>query len=377
MQYTTLGKTGLRVSRLGFGAMRLPMQDDRVDRELAIPLIHRAFAAGLNYVDTAVGYCNGDSQRAVGEALKGWRDRVVVSTKNPYYGPDEKLWWQNLEDSLTRLQVEYIDVYNTHGMNAQRFSESVEPHIAGWLRRARDQGLIRHIGTSFHDGDEVLRRIVDSGLYESITLQYNLLDRRLEGGIAHAHEQGLGIVVMGPVAGGRLGSPSEELARLVPDIRRIPELALRFVLANPGVDVALSGMNAMSQVEENLAVAADGRTFDQEETNLVRRQLDRLAQMADTFCTGCGYCQPCPEQVGIPRVFGLYNEGRVYGLREHAQAQYARWRGRLPEGNKQADACVECGICEEKCPQHLPIRAQLEEAHAYLTAAPRVDAAGV
>lgn len=372
MQYTTLGRTGMRVSRLGLGAMRLPMQGDRVDRELAVPLIRRAFAAGLNYVDTAVGYCNGDSQRAVGEALKGWRDRIVVSTKNPYYGPDEKLWWRNLEDSLARLQVDCIDVYNTHGVNAQRFAEHVEPHIAGWLRRARDQGLIRHIGTSFHDDDETLRRIVDAGLYESITLQYNLLDRRLEGGIAYARAQGLGIVAMGPVGGGRLGSPSEELAQLVPDIRRVPELALRFVLANPGVDVALSGMNAVPQVEENLAVAADPRTLDQEEVDLIRRQLDRLAQMADTYCTGCGYCQPCPEQIDIPRVFKLYNEGRVYGLRDHAQTQYDSWRRRLPEGNKQADACVACGTCEEKCPQRIPIRTQLEEAHAYLAAAPAV-----
>ena len=370
MRYATLGRTGYTVSRLGFGAMRLPMQGDRVDRELAMPMMHRAFEAGLNYIDTAVGYCGGDSQRAVGEALKGWRDRIVVSTKNPYYGPDEKAWWQNLEDSLERLQVDYIDIYNTHGVNAQRFGEEVQPRLSQWLTRARDQGLIRHICTSFHDNNAALRQIVDAGFYDSITLQYNMLDRQLEDGIAYAAEKGIGIVVMGPVGGGRLGAPNEALARLLPEIRRIPELALRFVLANPNITLALSGMSTLPQVEENLAVAADERALAPEEVELIGQQLDRLKEMADTYCTGCNYCQPCPQEVNIPRIFRLYNDARVYGLGPYAREQYARWGRQAPEGGKLADACIECGECEAKCPQHIPIRDQLKEAQSYLVSAP-------
>jgi len=168
-------------------------------------MIRRAFESGVNYIDTAVGYCNRDSQRAVGEALKGWRDRVVVSTKNPEY-EDEKVWWQNLEDSLERLQVAYIDIYNHHGINWEYYCKHVEPNASKWMRRAHDQGLIKHICVSFHDSNESLVKLVDTGYPESITLQYNMLDQSLERGIAHAHERGVGIVVMGPVAGGRLGA---------------------------------------------------------------------------------------------------------------------------------------------------------------------------
>ena len=178
------------MSQLGFGAMRLPMKGEgteaTVDRDLAIPMIHRAFESGVNYIDTAVGYCNRDSQRAVGEALKGWRDKIVVSTKNPDYGTDEKTWWTNLEGSLERLQVSVIDIYNHHGLSWKRWQEAVEPRLSRWMAKARDQGLIRHICCSFHDTNDALRKIVDTGYPSVITLQYNLLDRQLEDGIAHA-----------------------------------------------------------------------------------------------------------------------------------------------------------------------------------------------
>lgn len=366
MQYTELGNTQLRVSRLGFGAMRLPMRGDRVDRELAVPMIHRAFDGGVNYIDTAVGYCNGDSQRVVGEALKGRRKGIVVSTKNPCYGQDEREWWQNLENSLERLGVETIDIYNTHGVNAKRYAEDVRPRIAKWLCKARDQGLIRHICASFHDEANALRTLVEEGFYASFTVQYNLLDRRLEEVLSFARERGAGVVVMGPVGGGRLGGGSEVLESVVPDIRRVPELALRFVLANAAVNVALSGMSTMAQVEENLAVASDGRQLSAEESGVIDAHLARLGRMAELYCTGCGYCLPCPANVNIPEVFKLRNMGRVYGLRELARKRYAAWRDRIPEGGQQADACTGCGACETKCPQHIPVREQLKASHRFL-----------
>ena len=212
MIYRELGRTGYRVSQLGFGAMRLPMVGEgeaaRVNRELAIPMLHRAFEGGLNYVDTAVGYCNQDSQRVVGEALKGWRDKIILSTKNPEYD-DEAKWWKNLEDSLERLQVEYIDIYNHHGINWERYTKSVEPRLSKLMQKAKDQGLIKHICSSFHDKNDALIRLVDTGYLEVITLQYNMLDRQLEEGIAYAHEKGVGNVVKCQVCGGRLGATSE------------------------------------------------------------------------------------------------------------------------------------------------------------------------
>ncbi|MGC9397086.1 MAG: aldo/keto reductase [Anaerolineae bacterium] len=371
MIYRELGKTGYKVSQLGFGAMRLPMTEVNgvqvVDRALAIPMIHRAFEAGLNYIDTAVGYCNEDSQRVVGEALKGWRDKIVVSTKNHYYGEDESEWWGHLENSLQRLDVEYIDIYNHHGINWERYVNDVEPRVSKWMLEAKDQGLIKHICTSFHDTNEALMKLIDTGYVESITLQYNLLNRDLEEGIAHAKEKGVGVVVMGPVAGGRLGVRSEVLANLVPGVDRVPELALRFVLSNPGVTVALSGMGTMQMVEENVVTAADTVSLTEEDKAVIREHVGRLAEMAKLYCTGCKYCQPCPMEVNIPHIFELYNLGQVYGLWDYAKDNYATFPDSPWIGGKQADACIECGECEEKCPQNIQIREQLKLAHAALS----------
>jgi predicted aldo/keto reductase-like oxidoreductase len=365
----TLGNTGLRVSQLGFGAMRLPMtgegKEARVDRALAIPMMHRAFEAGVNYIDTAVGYCNQDSQRAVGEALKGWRDRIVLSTKNPYYGETEKEWWTNLEQSLERLQVSHIDIYNHHGVNAKSLAEHVLPRLSHWMRKAQAQGLIRHICCSFHDNGDGLLNLVQSGYPAVITLQYNLLDRQLERGIAAAHAAGIGVVAMGPVAGGRLGDSSDVLAGLVPGIERVPELALRFVLANPHVSLALSGMSTLAQVEENVRVAADPVALTATDQDAIAAHLERLKKMADLYCTGCNYCLPCPQDVAIPKIFERYNRGRVYGLWDNARTVYANLGHEWDKG-RRADACTGCGACEAKCPQRIPIRQQLKEAHQAL-----------
>ncbi len=369
MIYRDLGRTGLNVSQLGFGAMRLPMIEDqkKIDRELAIPMIHRAFEGGVNYVDSAVGYCYKDSQRVLGEALEGWRDKIVVSTKNPYYDEDEKTWWKNLTDSLERLRVECIDIYNHHGVNWKFYVEKVEPRVGKWMRKAHDQGLIKHICTSFHDDNDALVKLVDTGYPEVITLQYNMMDRQLAEGIAYAHEKGIGVVVMGPVAGGRLGDNSEVLAGLIPNIQRVPELALRFVLANPNVSMALSGMSTMEQVEENIAVTSDDVKFDEADRAAIDEHLVRLKKMADLYCTGCKYCMPCEAaSVDIPRIFNLYNLARVWGLWDHGKKHYNLIGKDENDKFNDAIACTECGICEEKCPQNIPIRKQLKEAHAAL-----------
>ena len=294
--------------------------------------------------------------------MVGWHDKVIVSTKNHYYGPDEKLWWTNLENSLDRLRVQHIDIYNHHGINWGAYTEQVAPRMSQWMLKAKAQGLIKHICTSFHDDETALRRLVDTGYAEVITLQFNLLDRRLEAGIAYAHEHGIGIVVMGPVGGGRLGVANPLFEGLVSGVRRVPELALRFVLNNSHVHVALSGMSTLQQVEENLATANAPVALCAADEQQIRDHLSRLQKMADVYCTGCRYCLPCEQGVDIPGVFERFNLGRVYGIWEHARQGY-RW---LLDSKKSADFCTECGQCEDKCPQHIPIRDQLKEAHAAL-----------
>ena len=348
--------------------MRLPMIGEgpqaKVDRTLSTPMIHRAIELGVTYFDTAIGYCNEDSQRALGDAIKGQREKLVISTKNHDYGDDEKKWWSHLENSLERLQTSYIDIYNHHGINWKSYGENVEPRLSKWMQKAKDQKLIRHICTSFHDDAAAMKKIVDTQYVEVMTVQYNMLDRALEESIAYAHEKGVAVVVMGPVGGGRLGASSEVLAAMIPNITRVPELALRFVLANPNVSVALSGMSTLQHVEENAKVASDPLALTSEDRSLIEQHLDRLAKMAGLYCTGCNYCKPCPNKVDIPSVFQKYNMGRVYGFWQLARNEYA---GLMRKG-EAADACIACGECEPKCPQHLEIRRQLEEAHIALSA---------
>jgi uncharacterized protein len=209
--------------------------------------------------------------------------------------------------------------------------------------------------------------VIETGYPEVITLQYNLLDRQLEEGIALAHAKGIGIVVMGPVGGGRLGGARDVFQKLLPAVTRVPELALRFVLGNPHVSVALSGMSAMEHVEENLRVASSSDALSREELALVSEQLSRLKAMGDLYCTGCKYCQPCPHDVAISMIFDLYNRGRIYGLWDDARRIYGLLGTLAWLPGKRGDDCVDCGECEAKCPQHIPIRAQLKEAHAALT----------
>ena len=360
MIYKRLGRTGLEISRLSFGAMRLPTDEKgQPDPEESVRVIHRAFDLGVNYIDSAVMYCQHQSEAIIGQALKGWRDRVYVSTKNHYYGPDEKTWWANLENSLKKLDVDYIDAYHTHSINWKKWEEGVKGpnRVLSWMTKAYDQGLIRHICCSFHGSAEDLEKIVDTGAFESVTLQYNLLDRSLEPVFPRIVEKDMGIVVMGPVGGGRLGGESEALRGMLEGAHSVPEVALRFVLANPYVTAAISGMNAIAQVEENCAVGARPESLSEAEHEQVLTTLERFKGLADLYCTGCDYCMPCPHGVDISGTFLTLNTERVYGLEKHAQQRYKGLVGK-------PTYCVACGACEPKCPQNIPIRVQLREAAA-------------
>jgi predicted aldo/keto reductase-like oxidoreductase len=362
MEYTTLGKTGLKVSRLGFGCMRLPMKDGRVDRELTTPLLRRAVELGITYFDTAVMYCGGDSQRAMGEALEDLRDRIVLSTKNHHYDKKDKAgWWKNLEDSLKFLRTDCIDVYNFHGLNYEAWEGSLvgEDGLFKEALKAKEQGMVSHLCHSFHGSLESLKRVVDLGIFESVTLQYNLLDRSLEEGIAYAREHNVGVTVMGPVGGGRLGYPSEKASELVGEVKSTPELALRFVLSNPGVCVALSGMSNMKQLEENVATVSKSGGLSEEDHKRITAAVQERKKLSGLYCTGCNYCMPCPEGVDIPANFEIVNLERVFGLTEHARSRYAALAGK-------AALCRLCGKCVEKCPQDLDIPARLSETVAAL-----------
>ena len=375
MRYNEFGKTGIKMSALGFGAMRLPMRGEGENREvnddLAIPLMRRAFDLGVNYIDTAPGYCDTKSEISVGKALKGYRDKVYVATKNPGKNITADDWTKCLETSLKKMDLDYIDFYHFWGLNLASF-QALDVMSDGPLQaaeRAKAQGLIKHLSFSYHDKPENLRPIVDSGRFESVLIQYNLLDRSNEENIAYLKEKGLGTVIMGPVGGGRLGAPSDIIQGLLKDKpASTAEMAMRFVLANPNVDVSLSGMSDIAMLEENAAIAAKEGHLTQDELAKVNQMMEENKKLAQLYCTTCNYCLPCPQNIRIPHVFNLMNNYRIYGIIDHSKNAYARlMRGEGPGKSFDASKCVECGICEEKCPQKLPIMKQLQECHKTLS----------
>jgi predicted aldo/keto reductase-like oxidoreductase len=370
MQYRVLGRTGLRVSALGFGTMRFKMVGGHVDQELAVQALHRAMDLGVNYFDSAVGYCNSESEIVLGKALKGRRDGKVISTKYPPW--DRSLTAddcrQVIEQSLSRLDVDVIDIYHMHSLDWETAQKVLANGGAvDGARKAKEQGLVKHLGFSFHDDPKRILDIIEAAPdFDVVTCQYNLLDRANEESMASARDQGLGVVVMGPVGGGRLGFPSEQLQGMLPGgTKSSPEVALRFVLANPNVSVALSGMNTVEMVEENAATASRESALSEDERQAIVEALAENRRLAELYCTGCGYCMPCPNGVNIPENFRLMNLHRVWGLTGPARDRYQRL-GPDRENNLNAGACVECGQCEPKCPQKIPIIEQLKETHRAL-----------
>ncbi len=376
MQYSEYGNTGHMISRLGFGAMRLPRDSERnVDIGRSVAIMRHARTLGVNYYDTALGYNGGQSETAVGKALSDMREEVYISTKIPIHSPKIEVGAlrRHIREQLERLRTDYIDFWHFHDLKYEDFKKRLQPDRDGVMtavRKAKDEGLIRHVCMSSHATPENMIEMLKSGLFEGITLQYNLLDRRNRDVINYAHEHGIGVIAMGPVAGGRLAKTSRRLAELRPEyVSSLPELAIRYALANPGITCALSGMNTMEMIEENSAAAASSTPLSGDELDYIDRNVAELQRLADLYCTGCGYCMPCPHGVDIPRNFTLMNNDRVYGFKEDAKRGYARMhvRGEGEEDkNLRASECIECGECKDKCPQNIDIPSQLKEVERTL-----------
>ena len=374
MQYREFGKTGMSVSALGFGCMRFPMEGSHVKEEYTIRMLHRAYELGVNYFDTAEGYCNSESQIVLGKAVKGMdRSKIYISTKNGYKGDSASEWRRRLETSLKRLDQNYIDVYHSHSLGWSEFQSGfgIKKGPLFEAQKAQHEGIIRHIAFSCHDSPANMIKLINTGVFESMTVQYNILNRENEEAIAIAHDKGMGVSIMGTVAGGRLAQTDQEIQKLRAGIAKSsPEIALRFVISNPGVSTALSGMNAIEQVEENVATASRTEPLTPEEKIQVLESLEENKKLADLYCTGCGYCMPCPNGVDIPANFLYMNYFRVYGLKDYARQLYESLKHKSLEGMdvpSWADTCVECGKCEPKCPQKIPIMDQLKETHKALS----------
>ncbi|MFP4055827.1 MAG: aldo/keto reductase [Candidatus Brocadiia bacterium] len=371
MEYRQAGNTQIQLSTLGFGCMRLPKLPDekkKIDFDHSHRLFRRARELGVNYFDTAYMYDNGDSERCLGQFLQEVdREDVVISAKNPVGHqfwpipgdkPTGQLYRRCLEEELERLGTDTIDFYLFHDSTLVAFRIVCKPP-GGCLDqalRAREEGLVRHIGFSSHDSPENIKKIIDmaDGQLDFMVVQYNLLNRKNEALIETAHELGMGVSIMGPVGGGRLVHPSQVYGQAI-DASSTPEAAIRFVLANPHVTTAMSGMNSIEQVEENAAAASRPEPLSDQELEAIDRLQRENRELLDLYCTGCGYCMPCPNGVDIPGNFAAMNTLRVHGLVELARKMYRK----LGEGD--ASHCVECGECAGKCPQDIDIQARIQE----------------
>ena len=320
MQYKPYGQTGIRVSILGFGAMRLPGEEGKTDPEMSAPILRRGLDLGINYIDTAHGYGKGNNEVAVGHAIRGYdRSKLFIVTKIPVGSEEDAqsaVWRKKLDLSLERLDTP-IDLLLFHGLRWNVYETLLtRPNMAlAEARQAQSEGLIRHIGFSSHDTAENIISLVDTGEFAGMLVQYNYLDRHNEPAIAHAAEKGMGVTIMGPVAGGRLALPQGILVDTEGALEvKTPEMALRFVWSNPAVTVALSGMNAITQVEENVASANRLGVLDGREGAYIQALMEKNQKLADLYCTGCEYCMPCPNDVNIAENFRYMNWFRVWGM---------------------------------------------------------------
>lgn len=365
MKYTDFGKTGCSVSRLGFGAMRFPMIEEgenrRVDVDEAVRMIRHAIDSGVNYVDTAFFYHDGESEKIVGKALKdGYREKTYVATKLPVGEVKSAEDFDRiLSTQLERLGTDHVDFYLFHALNETHWETVKRLGLVDKMKEAKAHGKIRHMGFSFHDNPEIFTKIVDEyDGCEFCQIQLNYLDVDHQAGIdglEYAYKKGLGVVIMEPVRGGRLASPSDEIAAQLPKGRTPVENALAFLWDRKEVSLLLSGMSTFEQVEQNLKSADkfDVGCVTDEERVMYQNAKKAFDKSTLVPCTGCNYCQPCPNEVLIPDVFAAYNTVAEKGLRAV--------RAALPEIEEIIDRCVKCGICEEKCPQQIEIIKELRK----------------
>lgn len=374
MNYKKFGNTGEKISTLGFGCMRLPeLEKDGkwfIDEEKAIPLLQKAYENGINYYDSAFYYLHSNSEYIVGKALKSVRDKVMFSTKIPLGDEIKEAgdYRRMLEISLSRMDTSYIDFYHFWGINKDVFDNKlIKMKLLEEAMKAKAEGLIKHISFSFHDTPENMRYIIDNApILETVLVQYNLLDRSCEEQIKYAASKGLGVVAMGPVGGGRLAAPAKLYERLTgKQSLATYELALKFVIGNPDISCALSGMETMEMMEQNCVVASEDAVLSANEWQNIADSMEQLKKFNDLYCTGCNYCQPCPQNIAISRIFNDYTYYNVYDLKKHAKDDFANYISDPGQGKTIKD-CIDCGYCEDKCPQKIKIRDELRRVEKIL-----------
>lgn len=370
MEKRLMENLGISPSLLGFGCMRFPVTaEGKIDEVTAEKMLDQAMAQGVTYYDTAYPYHDGDSEPFLGRVLNKYdRSSYFLATKLPIWLVEsreeaEKKFYEQLE----RLDKDYVDFYLIHALDKERFEKVKKLGIVSMCEELRKKGKIRYLGFSFHDDYEVFEQIINYHHWDFCQIQYNYMDTEVQAGdkgYRLAEEKGIPMVIMEPVRGGLLSGFSqdiEEMFRKMQPEKSISSWALRWVASHPNVKVVLSGMSDMKQVEDNLDTFNHFQPLSDEEEKTVKQVVETLNARVQNRCTGCRYCMPCPQGVSIPDSFRMWNDYHIY---QKYSVVKDRWEGMKEE--EKPKNCVECGACEEQCPQKLNIREDLKRVQAEL-----------
>ena len=369
MQYRINQKNGKSLSILGYGCLRYTKKGTAIDQEKAEREMACAIEHGVNYFDTAYTY--GGSEACLGKFLaKGYREKVNIATKLPHYyinNPEDMERY--FTEQLARLQTDHIEYYLMHMLNdIAAWERLVKLGIRDWIAEKKRSGQIENIGFSFHGGTAQFKKLIDAYDWDFTQIQYNYLDEHSQAGLAglnYAHQKGIPVIIMEPLRGGRLVNALPEGAKKIFDRARpgrsYAEWGLRWIWNHPQVNVVLSGMNDIAQVEENVRIAKEAKAeiLTEEELSVIEAVKAEINKHMKVPCTGCGYCMPCPRGVDIPTCFAAYNTRYTDSWFSGMKAYFMCTT--LKTNPSNASNCVGCGKCEQHCPQGIHVREELKQ----------------
>lgn len=385
MQYR-LDKDGNKISILAYGCMRFTKSNGKIDLDKAESEVMEAIRLGVNYFDTA--YIYSGSEAVLGEILKRnhCREQIYIADKLPHYMIKSRDGLEKaFQEQLRRLQTDYIDYYLMHMLtDIATWDKLKKMGIENWIKEKLESGQIRHIGFSYHGNTNMFCQLIDAYDWDFCMIQYNYLDEHSQAGkrgLQYASQKGLPVMIMEPLRGGKLVDLLPEAAKQL--IRENPrgyspaEWAFRWLWNQPEVTTVLSGMNSLEMLRENCRVASGMQAgeFQEEDYAFIEEIKKEINHSMKVGCTGCGYCMPCPAGVDIPGSFGAYNmiysQGKKAARKGYMQCTIFR------HDPSSASLCIECGKCEQHCPQQISIRKELKNASRELENVPYKVARGV
>ena len=378
MQYRN-DKHGNKLSVLGYGCMRFTRKGNGIDVDKAEKELMAAYEAGVNYFDTA--YIYPGSEAALGEILErnGIRDKVNIATKIPQFMiRNREALDKYFDEQLARMKTTYIDYYLMHHVTDVAMWEKLKAiGVLDWIRGKKESGAIKNIGFSYHGNTENFLKVLGDYDWDFCQVQYNYLDEVSQAGVKGvraAAERGIPVVIMEPLRGGKLVNmlPKDALKVMKESGRgwSPAEWGLRWLYDQPEVTVVLSGMNSVEMVKENCRTASEALAghLTEEDRAVLEEVKKNIREKEKVGCTGCRYCMPCPKGVDIPGIFRCYN-AMYTESKSQGRFQFAQTMGQSKKP-ALATQCVQCGKCEQHCPQSIPIRQKLKEADKALRPLP-------